>query len=60
MIVLVTGATAGLDAAVAEQAERRDRLFSGLLAVGWLLRRRIRASSGQLDVFEGARSERAR
>jgi uncharacterized membrane protein YqjE len=97
-----------LDAAVQEQAERRDRLFSGLLAVGtllalpptlllaffalapdtrrtifdprlhwaayliaflpfialvaagWLLRRRIRASSGQLDVFEGARSERAR
>jgi uncharacterized membrane protein YqjE len=97
-----------LDAAVQEQAERRDRLFSGLLAVGtllalpptlllgffalspdtrrtlfdprlhwaayliaflpfialvaagWLLRRRIRASAGQLGVFEGARSERVR
>ena len=27
---------------------------------GWLLRRRIRASSSQLDVFAGAGSERAR
>jgi hypothetical protein len=34
--------------------------FIALVAAGWLLRRRIRASSGQLDVFEGARSERAR
>jgi hypothetical protein len=54
---VIGGRRTALDAAVQEQAERRDRLFS---AAGWLLRRRIRASSGQLDVFEGARSERAR
>jgi len=97
-----------LEGAVQELVERRDRLFSGLLAVGtllavppalllsffalspgdrrtlldldmhweayliawvpfialvlvgWTLRRRIRARSTQLDVFEGARSSRAR
>ena len=105
---VIGGRRTALDAAVQEQAERRDRVFSGLLAVGtllalpptlllaffalgpdtrrtlfdprlhwaayliaflpfialvaagWLLRRRIRASSSQLDVFEGARSGRAR
>jgi len=105
---VIAGRRTALDAAVQEQAERRDRLFSGLLAVGtllalpqtlllaffalpadsrrtlfdprlhwaayliaflpfialvaagWLLRRRIRASAGQLDVFEGARSDRVR
>jgi uncharacterized membrane protein YqjE len=105
---VIGGRRTALDAAVQEQAERRDRLFSGLLAVGtllalpptlllaffalspdtrrtlfdprlhwaayliaflpfialvaagWLLRRRIRASAGQLGVFEGARSERVR
>jgi len=34
--------------------------FIALVAAGWTLRRRIRASSGQLDVFDAARSERAR
>jgi hypothetical protein len=99
---------AALDAAIQEQVERRDRLFSSLLAVGtllavppalllaffaltpddrrtlldlemhwptyaiawlpfitlvivgWILRRRIRARSPQLDVFERARSSRVR
>jgi hypothetical protein len=98
---------AALGAAIQDQVERRDRLFSGLLAVGtllavppalllaffaltpdarrslfdldehwvayvlawvpfitlvtvgWVLRRRIRARSTQLDVFEEARSSSA-
>jgi hypothetical protein len=105
---VIAGRRTALEAAIAEQTERRDRLFSGLLAVGtllalpptlllaffalapdtrrsifdlrmhwaayliaflpfialvvsgWLLRRRIRASSSQLDVFAGAGSEHAR